>query len=266
MSITSYSPSGRWQFLLLVCLLLLPACASGPRSGLDNEYRVFSPDPLVPLRVAITSALEQDTFAGGHELLADWSDSGAQRRKLMSCTWGEGLNNFVQGMIPGTEIIYLGIGRDPLTAVGTGIVAETDSLGQTTFSFDGPSTVDVARHLGWTHLVVPLTLEAGGDEKKNRGVLATAVAIIDVQERRLVWQGILDSGNIDENSLGRNRSDKPALTAYESAVYRFVLDLCRLMERHLNPKPDSRHQWAAPCQEPPPLLESSANGNQVSRG
>lgn len=266
MSMLFHSPGRQKQLLLLVCLLWLPACASGPQSGLDNEYRIFSPDPLVPLRVAITSPLESDTFAGGHQLLTPWSDSGAQRRKLMSCTWGEGLNGFVQGMVPGTEIIYLGLGRDPLTAVGSGIVAETDSLGETRFSFDGPATVDVARHLGWTHLVVPLNLEPGWDEKKDLGVLATAVAIIDVQERRLVWQGKLDSGNIPEKNLGRNTSDQPALTPYESAVYRFVLDLCRLMERHLNPKPDSRHQWAAPCQDPPPLMETSCNGNQVSKG
>ncbi len=242
--------------LLLALALLLPmlACSSGRQVGLDNENQVFPPDQLLPLRVAVATPLTPNTHVAGHEALIDWNESPGQRRMLMNCAWAEGLQNFVRVLVPGTEVFYLGAGRDPLAAVGNGVLTETDSLGVVTFLLDGRSALDVARHRGWTHLVILEHMEYGFDGEGKSLFLATPAAIIDVQEQRIVWQGILDNRHIQNKELGADDSRLPALTSYESTTYRFILDLAEVMNRQLNAKPESRHLLAGPCQEPPALL------------
>ncbi len=239
-----------------VLLLLLPilACAPGGQVGLDNENRVFPPDRLLPLRLAIATPLVPFSHAAGHQALIDWDESPGQRRLLMNCTWKEGLRNFVRIMVPGTEIFYLGAGRDPLAAVSSPALTETDTLGTVKFSLNGRSALDVARHRGWTHLVVPEHLEYQLTDAGKDLALISSAAIIDVQEQRIVWQGVIDSRRVSAKELGSKDSLQPALTAYETTTYCYILDLVQILNRQLNAKPQSRHQLASPCQDPPPLL------------
>lgn len=241
------------RILMMGLLVLLTACSAGPK--VDPLTQVFPPSSLLPLDVAITQPLVPFSFQSSHEALEAWEDSPSRRRMLMKCVWQDGLQNMTQMMIPGTSLTYLGSGRDPLAAAGPVAEAQADSLGRIKFLFSGNSAVDVARHRGWTHLVVPYELRYSEAEKGQNLVLKTEVAIVDVLERRIVWQGVIDSSEIAPGDLGRNDSLKPALTSYESATYRFFLDLAHIMGRRLSSKPESRHQLAAPCQDPPPLLQ-----------
>ena len=240
------------KLLLVAIATLLSACAAGPQLP---HQQVFPPSTLLPLNVAITKPLVPFSHEMGHEALETWNDSPGQRRLLMQCVWQDGLQNLVQRRIPGTKITHLGAGRDPLEAVGPGVKAELDTLQQVHFTLEGTSALDVARHRGWTHLVVPNDVQYFMEKDGEYLVLTAAAAIIDVLERRIVWQGIIDSRKISAQNLGSDDSAQPALTEYEAVTYRFVLDLAQILGRRLNPKPDSRHDLARPCQAPPPLLQ-----------
>ena len=239
--------------LLTGLLFMLAACAAGPQP--DAEHQVFPPPSLLPLDLAITQPLVPFSHQASHEALESWNRSPGQRRMLMRCVWLEGLINLTQTMIPGTTITYLGIGKDPLAAVGPGVEAQTDSLGKATFNLQGHSTLDLALRRGWTHLIVPYDLQYSENENGKGAELAATVAIVDVLEKRIVWQGIVDSRHGSPGDLGADDSTAPALTSYETATYLFILDLASIMGRRLSPKPDSRHQLAPPCQDPPPLLQ-----------
>ena len=242
-----------YRITTLGLLVLLAACSAGPKP--DSLTQVFPPSSLLPLEVAIAQPLVPFSYQTSHEALQQWKDSASRRRMLMSCVWQDGIQNMAQTMVPGTNFTYLGSGRDPLAAVGPGVEAQADSLGQITFLMSGHSAVDLARRRGWTHLVVPYELEYFEDEKQEGLVLAADVAVVDVLEQRIVWQGTVDSREISEGKLGADDSLLPALTDYESVTYRFILDLSRIMGRRPGSKPDSRHQLAPPCQDPPPLLQ-----------
>ncbi len=242
---------------ILVLVLPMLACTSGRQVGLDNENQVFPPDQLLPVRIAIATPQVPFSHESGHKALIDWNDSPGQRRLLMDCTWKEGLHHFVETMVPGTEVFYLGAGRDPLAAVGNGVQSETDTLGVVTFSLDGRSALDVGRHRGWTHLVIPEHLDYEFENEGQELVLVTPAAIIDVQEQRIVWQGIIDSRQVSAKELGSDDSRLPAMTTYEITSYRFILNLVEIMNRQLNPRPESRHLFASPCQDPPPLLQDA---------
>jgi len=239
----------------LFFLMPLVACTAGRQAGLSNENQVFPPDQMLPLRVAISRPMVEFSYETGHQVLKKWNESPGQRRMLMNCTWSEGLNNFVHMMVPGTEVSYLGAGRDPLSAVGYGVQVETDTLGIVTFSLDGRSALDVARHRGWTHLIIPEHLKYAINDDNDRLMLLAPVAIIDVQEQRIVWQGIVDSRHVSAKTLGADDGLQPALTSFESVSYLFLLDLMEIMNRQLNQKPQSRHQFASACQRPAPLLQ-----------
>ena len=241
---------------LLLLLLLFPvtACTTGRQGSLGTDATVFPPDQLLPLKIAITKPLQPVDLQDGHRSLLSWNESPGQRRQLMNCTWKDGLANFMRLMVPGTEVVYLGAGRDPLAAVGPGVSSRQDSLGATTFSLDVLSAVDVARHRGWSHLVVPENLNFQFDAEKQNLVLACPAAIIDVQERRIVWQGNLDSRQVRARQLGSDDSTSPSLTRFETTSYLFVLDLMKVLNRQLNTPPASRNLLASPCQDPPPLL------------
>ncbi len=240
-----------FRILLLVLPVLLAACAPGSRPPLTQ---VFPPSSLLPLHVVITRPLVPYSHEAGHVALETWTQSPARRRLLMRCAWQGGLQNLVRTMIPGTEITYLGEGKNPLALVGPGLRAEVDSLGMVHFIQEGQSSLDLARRRGWTHLVIPHEVRYFQDEDGKDFVLTSAAAIIDVLEQRIVWQGIIDSRRISEKELGPDDSTLPALTVFEATSYRFVLDLAQVMGRRLNSRPDSRHQLAQPCQNPPPLL------------
>lgn len=233
------------------------ACTAGRNAGLSNENQIFPPDQLLPLKIAIARPIVNITHEVAHQSLEQWEPSPGQRRMLMNCTWNEGLINFVEQMVPGTKLFYLGAGRDPLSAVGSGVQVKTDSLGVVAFKLEEHSALDVARHRGWTHLVVP---EHFNFEFENEGqdlILFVPVAIIDVQERRIVWQGTVDSRQISPKDLGADDELQPALTSYEATSYRFVLDLMEILNRQLNDRPQSRHQFASVCQKPAPLLQET---------
>ncbi len=240
-------------FLIFFAPLL--ACAPGSRINIGEDHRIFPPEQLLPLKIAISTPLNPVSFIIGHESLTPWSDSPGQRRILMNCTWNDGLTNFVKTMIPGTEVIYLGSARNPLSAVGSGVEASTDTLGNVLFQVENTSALDVARHRGWTHLVVPDSLNYLFTDDGDELVLYSNVAILDAQEQQIVWQGLVDSREISANKLGPDDSKQPALTKYEATTYRFILNLVETMNRQLNDRPDSRHQLASPCQDKPPLLQ-----------
>ncbi len=230
------------------------ACAPTSNLGLNNENRIFSPNPMLPLKVAITAPLIPATPVRGHQVLEDWNSSPGKRRLLMRCTWQEGLVNLLETMVPATEILFLGEGRNPLAALGPQVSATTDSLGKVRFTLEGKSALALARHRGWTHLVVPQSLNYYLDDQRQDLVLSSAVAIVDVQEQAIVWQGIIDSRQVSASSLGPDRQQIPALTLYEETTYRYILDLMKIFDRQLNQKPQSRHDLASPCQDKAPLL------------
>ncbi len=241
----------RW--LLMALPIMLAACASGPQ--MESQTRIFPPSPLMPLEVVITQPLVPFSYQASHEALEDWNESPSQRRRLMSCVWLGGLQNMTEMMIPGTNFTALPSARNPLSAMGSPVESIVDSLGQVTFQLSGHSAIDLARRRGWTHLVVPYDLHYQADEKKKTLSLETTAAIIDVLEQKIVWQGTIDSKQIAEKKLGSDGKQLPALTPYEATTYRFILDLARILDRRLAPRPDTRHQLAAPCQDPPPLLQ-----------
>jgi hypothetical protein len=255
MKARQFSSSLGRRLLPLAFLLSLIACAPSKQVGLDNENRVFTPDPMLPLRISLTNPLVPFSHESGHKALQSWNESPGKRRKLMQCTWQQGLENLMATMVPGTELLFLGEGRDPLAAVGSGVSAGVDSLGKVNFTLVGKSAIDVARHQGWTHMVVPRQLDYVREEGEKELFLACSVAIIDVQEQRIVWQGVVDSRKIPPGILGDNRERKPELTLYEETTYRFILDLSRVLDRRLLPGPENRNALASPCQDRPPLLE-----------
>jgi len=238
--------------ILTIILLVLAGCA--PSLPKMNDTQVFPPSPLLPIKIAITAPLVKFSHENSHQILEPWNESPGQRRLLMSCVWQDGLQNLVRKMIPGTEISCFITGRNPLDALSLGVVAEADTMGRIHFKVEHQSTLDLARRRGWTHLVVPYELNYSMATKGEEFRLDAAVAIIDILEQRLVWQGIIDSERVSEKSLGDDDDLLPALTNYESITYRFVLDLVEIMQRPLNSAPESRHAFAGPCQDPPPLL------------
>ncbi len=240
------------KIILIGLSVWLAGCAGTGRN--TGEDTVFPPSQLLPLEVAIAPPLVSFSHETSHQILETWNSSGGQRRLLMQCTWDEGLDNFVHSMIPGTEVFFLGSGRNPLAATGTGVRAEEDSLGRMHFTLESPSALDLARSRGWTHLVVPGDLHYQAGEKNDDPILKSSVAIIDILEQRIIWQGEISSENVPEKLLGANDELLPALTSYESCTYRFILDLARVMNRRLGEKPESRHQFAQICQNLPPLL------------
>ena len=240
------------NIILIGLSVWLAGCAGTGRN--TNEDKVFPPSQLLPLKVAIAPSLVSFSHETSHQILEAWNASGGQRRLLMQCTWGEGLDNFVNSMIPGTEVFFLGSGRNPLAATGTGVRAEEDSLGRMQFTLESRSALDLARSRGWTHLVVPGDLQYRAGDGNDDPVLISSVAIIDILEQRIIWQGEINSENVSEKFLGPNDDLLPTLTSYESCTYRFILDLARVMNRRLGEKSESRHQFARICQDPPPLL------------
>jgi len=242
-----------FQMTMMISLVVLSACAGNPSR--EPSHQAFPPSSLLPLNVVISRPIAPAVHQADHEALEVFSESPGRRLLLMNCAWGDGLKNMVQMMVPGTQITYLGQDKNPLGAIGPGVLTQQDSLGRVHFSLDGHSTLDLARHRGWTHLVVPYDIRYLWSEDGEYLALSTPAAIIDVLEQRIVWQGTIDSGKIPEKILGKDDSRRPPLTAYESTTYRFVLELSRIMNRQLSPGPDSRHQLASPCQHPPPLLD-----------
>lgn len=241
-----------YRIITLVMVIFLTACAPGPRT--PDLHQVFPPSPLLPLNIAISSPIVAPSHGPGHEALASWDESPGKRRLLMRCAWQEGLKIMTESMIPGTEITFLGEGRNPLAAVGPGVQAEMDSLGNVHFFQANQSTIDLARHRQWTHLVVPYDLQYLFNDDGDDFILKSPVAIVDVLEQRIVWQGTVSSEQIALKTLGGDDSTRPELTNYEGATYRFVLSLAEIMDRSLNPLPQSRHHWALPCQDRIPLL------------
>lgn len=241
------------QIILPIILVLQAACAAGP--PMDLSEQVFPPSSILPLNAAITPPLVPVSFGAGHKALMPWDESPGQRRLLMQCVWNDGLKNMIRMMIPGTTFTNLAEARNPLGAMGSSVQTEIDSLGMVYFSLSGNSVLDAARHHGWTHLIVPYEIKYFSDKKKGDLTLTAHAAIVDVLEQRIVWQGTIDSRRITEKSLGPDDSKQPQLTDFESTTYRFILDLAKIMGRPLNSNPDSRHELARPCQDPPPLLQ-----------
>ena len=57
MKARQHSSSLGHRILPLAFLLPLVACAPSPQVGLDNENRVFTPDPMLPLKISLTTPL-----------------------------------------------------------------------------------------------------------------------------------------------------------------------------------------------------------------
>ncbi|MCP4290959.1 MAG: hypothetical protein GY780_03880 [bacterium] len=247
--------------VLLGGLLWLAGCAASSHTGLENENQVFPPHSLLPLAIAMTTPLEPVIHQADHQSLQSWSSSGAQRRHLMQCVWSDGLDNLLQNMVPGTTFKSLQNQRNPLVAVGCGVETTTDTLGIVHFELVSKSVIDVARHQKWTHMVVPLHLNYQIEENENTLWLQTQVAIIDVQESRIVWQGTLDSRNTPAGKLGSRKEQQPALTAFEEVTYCYVLDLMKILNRQLNQGLENRNDLASPCQNRPSLLDEINDHN-----
>lgn len=242
-----------FQINMLLWALLLAACA--PNHPIENTHQAFPPSPLLPLNVVLTRPMLPVVHQADHEALQEFNKSPGRRHLLMNCVWQDGLANMVKMMIPGTKISFLGQGKNPLEAVGPSVQVAVDSLGQVNFHLDGYCAIDLARSRGWTHLIVPYALQYFWDKDEESLVLETPVAIIDILEKRIVWQGIIDSKKTSEKILGQDDARRPALTPYEETTYRFVLQLAQVMKRQIVSGPYSKHELATPCQDPPPLLE-----------
>ena len=235
----------------------LVGCAGGGRTCTTDPC-VFPPHRLQPVSVAITVPVQPLDLAASHQSLTDWNDSAAHRRQLMACVWATGAEGLTDLTVPGTELTCLFFQRSPLPAPGTWLAAGLDTTGTAVFELTDAGALGAARRRGWHHVVVPWELQlAAAPDDTTRWRLTAQVAVLDVLERRIVWQGQLDSDR-HRDDLKDADTGELALTAYETAAYGWLLDLCEVMDRMRIDPPDDHVALSALCREPPPIFSLSA--------
>lgn len=240
---------------LAVAGLWLTGCAGHDHVPTEVPW-VFPPQRMQPISVAVTEPLQPMDLGPAHASLTDWSDSGAQRRQLMACTWQTGADGLAELAVPGTDLACFAFTHSPLPPVSSWLQADLDSLGRTTFTMIKSGPLSQARYRGWSHLVVPLSLDYGpADEQTTDLILTSTVAIVDVLEAQVVWQGEVDGrGRLDAVWFDQTDGQNPPLTHYEKATYAWLLGLFDVMDR-MRREPDAeRPALSLLCHEPPPVF------------
>ena len=241
----------------------LAGCAGG-RDIAAGAFAPFPPHRLRPISLAVTAPLQPVDFGPLHQSLQAWSGSGAERRRLVSCAWQTGAAGLTALAVPGTEIACFAFGRNPLPPTADWVAAATDTLGRTQLRLAGGAAVAQARHRGWTHLVVPRALDYGapvgdadgdGDGPDAELGLKALVAIVDVLEGAIVWQGRVDGRPWHRRELlARQEDAQPPLTPYERATYAWLLALFDTLERIRLDTAAGAPDLRLLCQKPEPLL------------
>lgn len=243
--------------LTATALAGLGGCAGSGRDCGDRPC-VFPPHRLRPVSVAVTAPLQPLDLAPAHRCLADWQDGAAHRRQLMACVWATGADGLTDLTVPGTELTCLFFQRSPLPAADTWLTARADSTGRTAFVLTDAAALRAAQRHGWQHVVVPWDLQLRPTPAdSSRWVLTAEVAVLDVLERAIVWQGRLDSSRHVDDLAAADRGEL-ALTPYETAAYGWLLDLCEVMDRMRVDPPADHAALSSLCREPPPVFSVSA--------
>jgi hypothetical protein len=205
--------------------------------------------------VAIAPPVQPLDLGVLHASLVEWSDLASERRRLVACTWQEGVPLLAELAWPATELSAVVMARWPLGPTEQWCdftVPASDSLA---CQLTAEQPLDYARRRGLSHLVVPRALVYGDvvDDADTLLQLAVDVAVVDVLERSVVWLGRVTSRPED---LRRFRDLDPDITAFERATYAWLVDLARVFARTETwpAREEGLRSVALRCHDPSPVF------------
>ena len=234
-------------------MLLVGCASSGKRTGSNED--LFPPNPFLPLSIALVPPLSLSQTDAAETSLAAWHSSPARRQLLRDCVWTEGAAALASLTTPATAVTSLLPEINPLGPTPEWVNGRPDSLQGLRFVLRDRDVLDQARFRQWSHLVVPgRILYAPAAHDSTQLVLSATVAVIDVLEKEIVWQGEVRACSQDL-PCGRPGPDgPPPLTAYERATYAWWLELFEVFGRMQYTDSKGLEELGLRCQEPGPVF------------